>query len=179
MITSPSGISVSISPWLANGAKLTSIRLYEEIGGKIANGVASFEIYLTEAAIDLIYKQCTGKITVTKTGNNGNILEIEFFVTKRKLVKNSLTIEFLCVKDSKFFTELVSLEHTDITQALNSLYPGKIDIRCESDVNNEVPLIQFNETNYDFCNKLAFSFKKDSKLYYLRNKTFEIIPSWI
>ena len=29
------------------------------------------------------------------------------------------------------------------------------------------------------ANFLAFNFKKDSKLYYLRNKTFEIIPSWI
>lgn len=29
------------------------------------------------------------------------------------------------------------------------------------------------------ANYLAFNFKKDSKLYYLRNKTFEIIPSWL
>jgi len=29
------------------------------------------------------------------------------------------------------------------------------------------------------ANFLAFNFKKDSKLYYLKNKTFEIIPTWI
>lgn len=29
------------------------------------------------------------------------------------------------------------------------------------------------------ANFLSFNFKKDSKLYYLKNKTFEIVPSWI
>ena len=29
------------------------------------------------------------------------------------------------------------------------------------------------------ANYLAFNFKKDSKLFYLKNKTFEIIPSWL
>lgn len=161
MINCTNGITLTIDPWSYSGAKLQSIRLYEELGGKIASGTASFELFMTEAAVNLIYKQYTGKITISKTVTDGNTLEIDFFVTKRRYIKNNLTIEFLCVKDNKFVTDLISLEHTDITQALNSLYPGKIDIRCESDVNNEIPLIQFNETNHTFCTKLAYSFKKD------------------
>lgn len=164
MITSPNGVEVKISPWLSNGFKLVSIRLYEELGGNIASGTASFEIFYTEDAQTLIYKQYTGTIEVTKLGNNGNKLSIDFFITKRKLVKNRLTIEFLCVNDNKFFTELISLEHTDITETLKTLYPNpeKINIRASSDIGNDIPLIQFNETNYSFCKKLAYSFKKDT-----------------
>jgi hypothetical protein len=156
-----SGISISITPWETSGFDLISLRLFEEIGGNISNGSASFEVKMTEAAVNSIYKQCTGHLVIEKTSVGGYRMDIDFFITRRTLLKNNLTIEFLCVKDNKFFTELVSLEHTDITEALNSLYPGKIDIRCASDIANDIPLIQFNETNHSFCSKLAYSFKKD------------------
>ena len=158
--TSSYDISIDFLPWFDNGFVLKSLHIYEELGGKIANGKIELELIGTEESLRLVTKQYTGKLIIEK--NKGNIYDIDIFITKRHYYKNSLTLEFLCIKDKSFYTDLVSLEYPDITTALNTLYPGKVDIRCESDVNNDIKLVQNTETNQSFCTKLAYSYKKDS-----------------
>ena len=152
-------ITINFLPWFDKGYKLKVLKLYEEICGKIAYGSIVMELEGTKASLNLVTNQFTGKLKIEK--DVGDSYEIDVFITNRQYYKNSLTLEFLCLKDRSFYTDLVSLEHSDITTALNSLYPGKIDIRCESDLNNSIPIIQNCETNYDFCNELAFSFRKN------------------
>lgn len=152
-------IKINFLPWFDNGYILKSLYLSEQIGGTLANGTITLELVGTEESLLLVTKQFTGKLTIKK--DKGDQYEIDIFITNRNYYKNTLVLNFICIKDKAFFTDLVSLEYSDITSALNSLYPGKIDIRCESDIDNDIPLIQFMETNQDFCNKLAYSFKKN------------------
>ena len=154
-----SNVTVDFLPWFENGYILKTLRLKEELGGTIAYGSMKLELVGTDESFKLVTTQYTGKLIIKK--DEGSIYEIDVFITDRKYYKNSLIINFLCIKDRLFNTKLVSLEHSDITTALNSLYPGKIDIRCESDINNNIPLIQNTETNHEFCNKLAMSFRKN------------------
>ena len=138
-------ITIDFLPWFDKGFKLKVLKLYEEICGKIAHGSIVMDLEGTEASLKLVTNQFTGKLKIEK--DVGDSYEIDVFVTNRQYYKNSLTLEFLCIKDRSFYIDLVSLEHSDITTALNSLYPGKIDIRCESDLNNSMPLLQKSKTN--------------------------------
>ena len=158
--TSSYDISIDFTPWCDNGFLVKSLHINEELGGKIANGTVKLELIGSEESLKLVTKQYTGKLVIEK--NKGNIYNIDVFIVKREYYKNTLTLDFLCIPDRKFYTELVSLEYTDLTEAINSLYPGKVDIRCSSDINTEIKLIQNTETNHSFCTKLAYSFKKDS-----------------
>lgn len=153
-------ISIKFDPWFSKGYRFTKLRLYEELGGDIGKGEMDLVLDGSSEALDLITKQHTGTIELKKIG--GNIYTIDIFIVSRKYYKNNLTIEFLCIKDKKFLTELVSTEWTDINKALPSLYPGKIDIKCESDVNNNIKIYQNGETNYSLCNKLCYSYKHDA-----------------
>lgn len=158
--TSSYNITIDFRPWFDNGFILKSLHIYEELGGNIAYGKIDMELVGTEESLTFVTKQYTGKLIIER--NRGNNYEIDVFITRREYYKNTLSLDFLCIKDKKFYTDLVSLEYTDISSALNSLYPGKIDIRCESDINNNIPLIQNTETNHSFCTKLAYAYKKDS-----------------
>lgn len=158
--TSSYNISVDFTPWCDNGFIIKSLHINEELGGKIADGVIEMELVGTEESLKLVTKQYTGKLIIEKEG--GNIYNIDIFVVKREYYKNTLKLDFLCISDKKFYTELVSLEYPDLVSAINSLYPGKVDIRCLSDINNQPRLIQNMETNHSYCTKLAYSFKKDS-----------------
>ena len=153
------GISVNFEPWTSVGLCINSLRLHEELGGNLAVGSAELITLNENISFEIMLRQYSGYLEVMKEGVG--IIKIDFFVTNRRFHRNALFLDFVCVKDRRFFTDLKSLEYTDITQTLNSIYPGKTDIRCESDINNEIPLRQFMETDLSFCTKLALSFKKN------------------
>lgn len=134
--------------------------MYEELGGNLAKGEISMVHDGSSAALKLITDQYTGQITLEKEG--GNIYTIDIFIINREYFKNFLTLKFVCIKDKKFYTELIQAEWTDITEAIESLYPGKKDIRCECDINNNLTIFQNSESNKSLCSKLSFGFKKRS-----------------
>ena len=152
-------VSINFTPWFDNGYRFDNIHLYEELGGKLAHGNIGMIHDGSGEALKLITEQYTGKITLEKEG--GNIYEIDIFITNKKYYKNWVTLEFVCIKDKKFYTELVQTEWDDITAAINNLYPGKKDIRCECDINNNIVIFQNSETNQSICTKLAYGFKKN------------------
>ena len=158
------GISVDFLPWSGSGENrfglsLQSIKIHEEIGGALAQGSAEFIILNENISLNYALKQYTGVIEISKKG--GESIVIDIFVVDRRLHKNTLFLDFVCVKDKRFFTDLKSVEYKDISETLSSIFPGKTDIRCESDISNELPLKQFMETDWSFCTKLALSFKKN------------------
>lgn len=158
--TNSYSVTIDLKPWLDSGFVFTKLHITEELGGKISGGTIDLDHDGSSKALELITEQYTGQLIIEK--DRGYIYNIDIFITSKRFYKNSLSLEFVCIKDKKFFTELVTAEWSDITTALNSLYPGNIDLRCESDVNNDLKLFQNTETNYDFCKKLAYSFKKNT-----------------
>lgn len=157
-------ISIDFTPWFDTGYTFDYIHLYEELGGKLANGEISMTHNGSKEALKLITNQYTGKIILEKEG--GNIYNIDVFIVNRKYYKNYLTLSFVCIKDKKFYTEPIQAEWDDITTAIDSLYPGKKDIRCKCDINNNVNILQSFETNQSLCSKLSYGFKKDSVFAY-------------
>ena len=162
--TNSYGVTINFTPWFDTGYTFTRLHMYEELGGKIPGGEIDLEHDGSQAALDLITKQTTGTITLEKVG--GNIYTIDIFVTGKKFYKNFLTLEFTCIKDKKFYTDLVTSNWTDIDSAINSLYPGNIDIRCSSDINNGITILQNSESNYSLCTKLAYCYKHNTVFAY-------------
>lgn len=150
-------VTIDFKPWFDSGYVFTKLHMVEELGGEIAKGEIDLEHNGSKEALDLITNQYTGTITIEKEG--GNIYNIDIFITSRKFYKNNVSLYFVCIKDKKFFTELISTEWDDIDSAINSIYPGNKDIRCKSDINNGVKIFQNSESNYSLCKKLAYSYK--------------------
>jgi hypothetical protein len=152
------GCSVNISPFLDNSFRFTKLKLHEAIGGSIASGMACFEF--PKDKTDLIEK--TYHININIQQEEGLVYKIEGVITNKKVIDNQLTIEFLCLRDISFVDETLSLNFNDITAAIEYSYIGRKDIRCVTDLANDLPLVQFCETSYDFCKRMSQSFKYDS-----------------
>lgn len=153
-------ISINFKPWFDKGYRFTKLRLYEELGGDVAKGEMDLRLDGSQEALDLVTKQQTGTIELKKTG--GNIYTIDIFIVNKRYFKNFLTIEFLCIKNKSFLTDLISIEWNNVDDALNSIYPGKINIQCNSDVGNNTKIYQNGETNYSLCKRLSYSYKQGS-----------------
>lgn len=150
-------VTIDFLPWFEEGYYFTRLHMYEELGGKISGGTIELEHNGSEKALKLITDQYTGQLSIEQDG--GNIYDISVFITNKRFYNNFVTLEFVCISDKKFFTDTISTEWTDIGGAIESLYPGPKDIRCESDINNGVKIFQNSESNYSLCTKLAYSFK--------------------
>lgn len=155
-----SDISIEFTPWTSTGYKFTKINLIESLGGSIATGEIVLEGDGSKESLDLITKEYSGKLIIKDEKDGGNVYEIEVFITKKSYIKNYLTLVFLCIKDKKFITDLLTTEWDDINTAIKSLYPGNINIKTDSDVGNGIKIFQGAETNYSLCTKLAMSFKR-------------------
>lgn len=153
-------ISVNLLPWSDHGLVVSSLKIHEELGGGLAHGSVELMYTNQNEPINILFKQCTGLLTIERL--NSHSINIEIFVINRRYIRNYTILDFVCIYDKRFFTDLKSVEYKDITETLSSLYPGNTDIRCESDINNELPLIQYMETDQSFCTKLALSFKKNT-----------------
>lgn len=162
--TNSYNVSINFTPWFDSGYRFDHIHMYEELGGKLAGGEISMVHDGSEEALKLITDQYTGQITLEKEG--GNIYTIDIFIINREYFKNFLTLKFVCIKDKKFYTELLQAEWIDITSAIESLYPGKKDIRCKCDIDNQLEILQNSETNQSLCTKLSYGFKKKSVFAY-------------
>lgn len=154
----PRGITIEIDPFLTSSVyRFTKLHLYEVLGGEIASGTVDLENDGSEAALELV--TTVYNFTIKIDIKEGFSYEIPCFITNKRYLKNYLSLDFVCLKDKKFITQPLSLDYPDITTALNSVYPGKIDLRCESDINNEVKIYQSGEISHSFCTRLAYSFK--------------------
>lgn len=151
-------VFVDCSPWTSLGYRISYLHLYEALGGKVPFG--EVELWLDSSAdTSMITEKLTGTITVRNRKNGGIEYEIPFFITSRAFFKNVLKLTFVCISDIKFLEVPISTEFEDITDALNSLYPGKKDIRTKSDIDNNIKIYQACETNYGICTKLAYAFR--------------------
>ena len=113
-------VSINFTPWFDSGYRFDNIHMYEELGGTIASGEISMSHDGSGEALKLITDQYTGQITLEKEG--GNVYSIDIFIINKKYFKNFLTLNFICIKDKKFYTELIQAEWDDITSAIESIH---------------------------------------------------------
>jgi hypothetical protein len=154
------GCIVEINPFMDYSFRFTKLKLHEAIGGPIASGSAVFEFPCDQKCTDLIEDTYYIKIGIQQ--EKGIVYNIDALITSKMIIDNQLSIEFMCIKDVSFIDETLSLNFTDINEALDYSYQGPRDLRCESDLANNMPIVQFQETSYDFCKRMAQSFKYNS-----------------
>jgi hypothetical protein len=160
--TSSGGVEIGIWPFFDTGYKLKKLTMFQSIGGIIASGTVSLYHDASDEALELVTDQYKIQIDLVDTREGGVSYEIPALITTRKFNKNSFSFNFMCVPGKEFFGDTTILEWSDIGDALNSLYPGKKDIRCDSDINNQIKIFQSGESNYSLAKKLASSYKKKS-----------------
>lgn len=154
------GVTIGIEPFFSEGYILKSMELNESLGGIIANGVMSLSNDGSENAMKLITDLYYFTIKLKK--EEGLSYEIPCFITSREFSRNFLNLEFLCISDKEFYTDIKTLDWPDINSALNGIWTGKKDIRCESDLNNDLLIKQCSESSYSFSGKLGLGYKKNA-----------------
>lgn len=161
-------ISVDFNPWFGTGPdtgghfRFTKIHIYEELGGKIAFGSMDMETDVHPDALEMIQTERTGTITIADEGD-GLIYKIPVFITQISFRGNLVSIQFLCIQDKNFLTKKTTeVLKKDIGSTIQALYPGNIDLRCDSDIQGSPWFYQNKETAYDLLVKLCYSYKKDS-----------------
>jgi hypothetical protein len=92
---------------------------------------------------------------------DGFEFQIKGYVYAISYINNICVIKILCV-DPSFLRTPHTNSFSSITDAINSLYPGDIEVNTQSDLLNDIPIYQIGESNYSLCTKLAKSFKKST-----------------
>lgn len=153
--------SVDFQPWFDSGYRFQSLHLYEELGGELARGEMRLEVAGKSESLKLITEQHTGTITLEQEG--GLIYNIPVFITNRWHEKNYLDIEFVCVGDQKFFDEKHTSVWDSIEDSIRGVYPGKVDLRCDTDLQaKNLKLYQNHETDQDFLRRVCLGYKRNS-----------------
>lgn len=164
-ITLSNGIHVNFQPWFASGYRFTSLHIYEELGGYLADGQIDLQIDGTGPSLDLLQNQKTGNLSISQV-TGGFSYEIPVSVTNVIHHKNFVTLEFKCISLLDFAQKNQTvIWEKPIKDTIKALYPGKVDIRdgCEPDLNPDPSFYwQDHETNHSLCTKLCFAYKKDS-----------------
>ena len=158
-------ISLEFAPW-TDDAKflLTCIHIQESLGGGLAGGSIDLRLDATdESALKFITEQNTGIIRIKDNKENGLSYEIPVCIHTRNHLLDTLHLDVLCVPSLDFITKKNTVSFDDIDSAIDKLYQGVKDIRTKPDsgVANQ-PEIQRCRSDYDFCNYLCKSYKKDS-----------------
>lgn len=158
-------VYVRFFPWMEYGFMANRIHLFESLGGEIARGEMQLTFPIADESLKLVTEEKTGELFIEDQKDNGINYKIPVYIYERDYYKNILNIKFYCIKDYKFFVDRISVEYKDINEAITKLYPGypeTVDIRTESDINNNITIYQNDETNYSLCKRLAYSYKKNS-----------------
>lgn len=163
--TSPNGVVIDIQPFMSSGWTFSRLRMTEVVGGKIAEGEISLQSVGSDKSLEIITKVNNFTIDISNP-NGGQTYKIHGFITSKNWTKTVMDIKFLCIPSRKFFSEPLITLQDDPETALKLLWGSNngdtLDLRCKSDLNNEVKLQQLGESNYKACKKLAMSFKKNS-----------------
>lgn len=172
MILNSYQVKLTFEPWFADSADhyfdFSYLRIYEEIGGVIANG----EIEMTydggsKEAMDLIQNETQGTLVLEDTVG-GTVRTIPVFITKKDFTieSNYLRLEFICgFTTGDFVTKRRNSVYTgNLKDIISGLYPGSSDFRdVESDIQDtELKHYQNNETDYEVALRLAYSYKYQS-----------------
>lgn len=156
-------VTVNLEPWFSSSFGFTMLHMFEELGGSLARGEMVLIHDGSEKAIKLYDEENTGTLTVEREG--GFIYTIPIFIYKKELdwVQNYVRLNFYCFKDKSFITEFNTSDWTDIGGAMKALFPGKVDLRCDTDIQGDnIKYFQSGETNYAFLLDLCYGYKKNS-----------------
>lgn len=155
-------ISIELTPWTDQYFSIDWLQLKEELGGNLPVGKASLVFPRNDDSLNLLLEENTGKLLFSDNNDSGFNFELSIFITSRGYSENALVIDFICTPSDKFFEERISGTYNNIQDAIETVYPGTLDIRVESDQDNEQKIHQNCETSLNFLRRLGYSYKADT-----------------
>ena len=155
-------ISIELTPWTDQYFSIDWLQLKEELGGNLPVGKASLVFPRNDDSLNLLLEENTGKLLFSDNNDSGFNFELPIFITSREYSENALVIDFICTPSDKFFEERISGTYDNIQDAIETVYPGTLDIRVESDQNNEQKIHQNCETSLNFLRRLGYSYKANT-----------------
>ena len=156
-------VSLEFKPWTDQKCRITRLQIIEQLGGEIPNGEIDMILGGEGEIEEMITKQNTGTISIVDEKKYGLSYEIDVWITDREYYENILKIKFVCIKNLEFFTKRITTYYQDgIKSTIESLYPGKSEFRIEPSGNDDIPLYQNCETNYEMCKRLCYAYKDKS-----------------
>jgi hypothetical protein len=156
-------VSLEFKPWTDKTCRITRLQIIEQLGGEIPNGEIDMILGNEEDVEKMITNQNTGTISIVDEKKYGISYEIDVWITDREYYENILKIKFVCIKNLEFFTKRITTYYQDgIKSTIESLYPGKSEFRIEPSGNDDIPLYQNCETNYEMCKRLCYAYKDKS-----------------
>lgn len=163
--TNPQGIDINLTPWFDMGFGLSMIHLTEQLGGTLASGEIVLMHNGSKSVIEAYENETYGILTLEKEEMAS--YEIPIFIYSKSIDwrRNYIHLYFYCgINDKKFVSSKEISEWTSLDSAITGLFPGKVDIRCKSDVTlaNDDKLYQCNETGIEFLTPLCYGYKRES-----------------
>lgn len=158
-----SKVKVTLDGWSDVGYSVVYLHLVEEIGGSLAHGIVEMWLPKEDDPLKNVTDEKHGTLKIKDEKENGKEYEIPIFIEKRSYLKNTMTLDFVCIGDEEFFTKLNSTSFDSIKNALETLYNDKnrTKIDVSSDMSNNVSIYQNRETNYNLLKKLALGYKEN------------------
>ena len=162
-ITNSNNVSLEFKPWTDKKYRITRLQIIEQLGGEIPNGEIDMILGNDSETEELITKQNTGVISIVDEKKYGISYNIDVYITERNYYENILKLKFVCISNLDFFTKRITTTHQGgIKSTIEALYPGNKDLRIEPSGNDDTPLYQNCETNYEMCKRLCYAYKEKS-----------------
>ena len=158
-------VSLTCDPFFTESGgefKFTMLQMYEELNGTIAYGTLKMIHNGSPEALTKTETVFKATLVLTDENNGGLTYTIPISIVSRYFLKNFFVIKFICVGDKNFaFDKHIMNYEMPIKDLIELLYPGKTDIRIQSDVVDPPKYMQINETDHELCKRLCFSYKHE------------------
>ena len=159
---SSSGLTIEIEPFFSKGYGFKSLHLQESIGGSVASGVAELYSDTSQTAADLITKCKTIEKIVVKNKDGASLTIKNALILSISPATDNVIIHFECspTPEWKYNKNMAVFQNPD--EAFSHLYPGRRDIRCQSDSSCKTKIWQQRSSDYECLKRLAASYKANT-----------------
>lgn len=182
-------VSISVSPWTDKTDdgkiyfQLRTFQAKESVYGEIPQGRMELSFVGMKESGEgpgktLVENQETGTVVIQDKKKAeadqkpGLIYQFNIFITERQYLNNILTLNFVVIpsknkdisdeamkRGKTWYTGLYSEIYDNIENAINAVYPGDIDKRCETSISDKLKVYRDNESGYNFTKRMAKSWK--------------------
>ena len=171
-VTNSCGVSISF-PW--DNFRIVNLHIREAVYGEYPIGDMTLEHLQKQPDADKISKNKFAWIGIEDSSNGGYFFKTSIFITKRRVLNNSLQIDFICIpgdeddyeRGKDFYTSVQSTTYDNIISAITSTWPtgnnGRSQLKFLSDSNipDSTKVFRDSEVGADFISRLCFSYGRN------------------
>jgi hypothetical protein len=164
-IPSSNGIDIDFQPWFSKGYGLSMIHITEQLGGRLAEGEIALIHNGSKDAMEAYNELNDGVLTIIRENSANYTIPVIVRTKTMNWSENYVTLSVFCgITNKSFAADNMTSDWPDIKSAITNIFPGKTNIKCESDVKLDPGdrLFQCNEPGASFLKRLCFAYKRNS-----------------